>query len=127
MWNEVFNLALKNGLWAVLFLGLFIFVIKDSSAREKKYQQTIKDLTEHLGVVKEIKDDVDEIKNIVLQKNIAKSNKKTSKKSTRVAFLEQKPENMIVDLTDVEIKKTKSHIKKDDVAKNNLVGERDEK
>ena len=57
MWNEILNLAIKNGLWAVLFLGLFIFVIKDSSSREKKYQQTIKDLTTHLGIVKEIKED----------------------------------------------------------------------
>ena len=73
MWEEILNLAIKNGLWAVLFMGLFVFVIKDSSNREKKYQETIKDLTEHLGVVKMIKDDVDDIKTIVYK------NKKTNK------------------------------------------------
>ena len=65
MWEEVLNLAIKNGLWAVLFMALFIFVIKDSTNREKKYQETISNLTEHLGVVKMIKEDVDDIKSIV--------------------------------------------------------------
>ena len=87
MWNEILNLAIKNGLWAVLFLGLFIFVIKDSSNREKKYQQTIKDLTGHLGIVKDIKQDVDEIKNIVFwekkQLKTAKKSSKTSKNSSK--------------------------------------------
>ena len=100
MWNEILNLAIKNGLWAVLFLGLFIFVIKDSSSREKKYQQTIKDLTGHLGIVKDIKEDVDEIKNIVFldkkYKNIAKNSKniqKNSKKSQKVAEKATKNKN----------------------------------
>lgn len=80
MWNEIVNLAIKNGLWAVLFLGLFIFVIRDSTSREKKYQQTIKDLTSHLGIVKEIKEDVDDIKDIVFKnKNSSKNRKKSIK------------------------------------------------
>ncbi|MGN1213214.1 MAG: BhlA/UviB family holin-like peptide [Christensenellales bacterium] len=76
MWEEVLNLAIKNGLWAVLFMALFIFVIKDSTNREKKYQETISNLTEHLGVVKMIKEDVDDIKSIVY-----KGKKSTSKNS----------------------------------------------
>ena len=83
MWNEIFNLAIKNGLWAALFTGLLIFVMKDSAKREQKYQQTIKDLTEHLGVVKAIKDDVDEIKNLVY-------NAKNTKKSQKKEVLKQK-------------------------------------
>lgn len=77
MWNEIFNLAIKNGLWAALFTGLLIFVMKDSAKREQKYQQTIKDLTDHLGVVKDIREDVDEIKNLVFS---AKKQKKAQKK-----------------------------------------------
>lgn len=69
MWQNVFDLAIKNGLWAVLFLGLLIFVLKDSKQRENKYQQTIKDLTEHLGVVREIKKEVEEVKEVVFKKN----------------------------------------------------------
>ena len=80
MWEEVLNLAIKNGLWAVLFMALFIFVIKDSATREKKYQETISNLTEHLGVVKMIKEDVDDIKSIVYKTDKSKSKK--SKKTT---------------------------------------------
>ncbi|HAJ77699.1 MAG TPA: hypothetical protein DCO89_01345 [Clostridiales bacterium] len=93
MWNEILNLAIKNGLWAVLFLGLFIFVIKDSNNREKKYQQTIRDLTSHLGIVKEIKEDVDEIKCIVF--NTKKTDTKI-KKSKKIATKVQK-NNQIVE------------------------------
>ena len=78
MWEEVLNLAIKNGLWAVLFMALFIFVIRDSTNREKKYQETISNLTEHLGVVKMIKEDVDDIKSIVY-----KGKKSTSKNSDK--------------------------------------------
>ena len=37
MWEEIFNLALNNGLWAVLFLMLLVYVLKDSKSRESKY------------------------------------------------------------------------------------------
>lgn len=79
MWNELFDLAIKNGIWAVLFTGLFIFVITDTSKRERKYQQTIKDLTSHLGIVKDIKEDVDEIKEYVYDKTNKKSKQKNLK------------------------------------------------
>ena len=80
MWNELYDLAIKNGIWAVLFMGLFIFVIKDTSKREQRYQQTIKDLTSHLGVVKSIKEDVDDIKNVVYNK----ANKKLNQKNIKI-------------------------------------------
>lgn len=67
--EQILDLAIKNGLWAVLFLGLLIFVLKDSKARENKYQQTIKNLTEHLGVVNEIKKEVEQVKDYVFSKN----------------------------------------------------------
>lgn len=82
MWNEILNLAIKNGLWAVLFLGLFIFVIKDSSNREKKYQSIIEELTTHLGVVNQIKKEVDNIKDIVLKPKNSK-HKSTAKPATK--------------------------------------------
>lgn len=69
MWDQILDLAIKNGLWAVLFLGLFIFVLKDSKQRENKYQQTIKDLTKHLGVVNDIKKEVEEVKEVVFKKS----------------------------------------------------------
>ena len=83
MWDEIFDLALKNGLWAVLFMGLLIFVIKDSTRREQKYQQTIKDLIDHLGIIQEIKKDIDVIKSYV-------NTTKKPKNSQKNEDLEQK-------------------------------------
>lgn len=65
MFNEVVNLALKNGLWAVLFLFLLIYVLKDASNREKKYQNTIEKLNEHLKTVNEIKTEVGQIIEVI--------------------------------------------------------------
>ena len=80
MWADILDLAIKNGLWAVLFLGLLIFVLKDSKQRERKYQQTIKDLMEHLGIVKEIKKEVEEVKEVVfLKRKVKKQDKQESK------------------------------------------------
>lgn len=63
MWEEIINLAVSNGIWAVLFLMLLVFQLKDSKTREQKYQKTIENLGDSLQVVKEVKEDVEEIKN----------------------------------------------------------------
>jgi len=62
MWEEILNLAIQNGLWAVLFLGLLIYQLRDSRNRETKYQNTIEKLNFHLDVVKDIKTDTENIK-----------------------------------------------------------------
>lgn len=62
MWEQIFNLAISNGLFAVLFLGLFIYQLKDSRSREQKYQETIEKLGNSLEIVKHVKEDVEEIK-----------------------------------------------------------------
>lgn len=66
MWEEIFNLALSNGIWSAMFLGLLIYQLKDSNRREKKYQETISKLNEHLGAVSEIKEEVKEIRQAVM-------------------------------------------------------------
>ena len=65
MWEEVFKLALSNGIWAVMFVGLLIFQLKDSAKREKKYQDTISKLNQHLDVVEDIKEELKEIRHII--------------------------------------------------------------
>lgn len=62
MWEKIFNLAISNGIWAVLFLILLFFQLKDSKKREEKYQKTIENLGASLTVVTEIKEDVEDIK-----------------------------------------------------------------
>lgn len=65
MWEEVFKLALSNGIWAVMFVGLLIFQLKDSAKRERKYQETISKLNQHLDAVEDIKEELKEIRQII--------------------------------------------------------------
>ena len=62
MWESVIETVVANGAWAVLFCLLLIFELKDSRKREQKYQDTISTLGEKLGVVREVAEDVKEIK-----------------------------------------------------------------
>lgn len=50
------------------FLGMLVYQLKDSAAREKKYQETIQKLTKHLEVLNDLQEDVNEIKDAVLFK-----------------------------------------------------------
>ena len=65
MWEQIWETAINSGLWAMLFVALFIMQIKDSKAREEKYQNLINTLAEKLEIVEIIKDDIEEIKEIV--------------------------------------------------------------
>lgn len=66
MWNDIINIAISNGIFAALFVSLLVYALKDSNAREKKYQKTIDNLANKLGVVEEIKQDVKDVKNLIL-------------------------------------------------------------
>ncbi len=65
MWEQIWEAAINSGLWAMLFVALFVLQIKDSKAREEKYQNLINTLAEKLEIVEIIKDDIEEIKEIV--------------------------------------------------------------
>ncbi len=62
MWDEVLELAMTNGIWALLFCSLLVFELKDSRSREKKYQNTIEKLSNGLDCMHEIGDDIQEIR-----------------------------------------------------------------
>ena len=66
MWQSLLELALTNGIWSALFVGLLIYQLKDSSKREKKYQDTIQKLNSHLDAVQDIKEEIKEIRSVVL-------------------------------------------------------------
>ena len=66
MWKEILELALTNGIWSALFVGLLIFQLKDSAKREKKYQDTIQKLSSHLDTVNDIKEEIKEIRTEIL-------------------------------------------------------------
>ena len=68
-WEEILQIAISNGIWAVLFVALLIYQLKDSAQREVKYQQTIEVLTQKYAVVEDIKQDIDEIKISLLKRD----------------------------------------------------------
>ncbi len=84
MWQEIFNLAVNNGLWAVLFLVLLFYVLKDSRAREKKYQETIDRLGTSIQTVEEIKEDVQEIKDIIHTQSTKDGKKGQGEKNEKI-------------------------------------------
>jgi hypothetical protein len=62
MWESILSSALANGLWAALFVGLMLYVLRDTAKREKNYreierasQESISSLSESLRVVNDIK------------------------------------------------------------------------
>lgn len=65
LWNEIFELALANGLWAVLFLWLFFYQIKDSRKREEKFMAIIDSLADSLEVVHSLDLKMDNIKRLL--------------------------------------------------------------
>ena len=68
MWEQIVNLAISNGLFAVLFLGLLIYQLRDSRSREQRYQETIVRLGNALEIVQSVKEDVEDIKEILNSK-----------------------------------------------------------
>ena len=60
--DEIISLIVANGIFAVLFCGLLIYELKDSRARESKYMQTIRTLSDRLELLSAVKTDTGEIK-----------------------------------------------------------------
>lgn len=84
MWEEILNLAISNGIWAVLFLLLLIYQLKDSREREVKYQKTISSLSGSLSEVNKVHELVLQTHEVVktLDGNVKKLLTKKPKKTT---------------------------------------------
>lgn len=54
MIEQIIQLAIGNGLWAVLFVILFLYQIRDGNKREKKYISIIDTLSQNLAVIKKV-------------------------------------------------------------------------
>ena len=62
MWEDILNIVISNGIFATLFVGLLLYLLKDSSKRENKYTDTINSLNENLNTALDIGEKVDEVK-----------------------------------------------------------------
>lgn len=61
--EELLKAALSQGLGYGLFVFLFIYVLKTTGDREKKYQDLLDKLTDKFNIVEVIEKDVQYIKN----------------------------------------------------------------
>lgn len=59
---DVLQLAASQGLWAVLFVALLFYVLKENSQREQNFQEIILALTEKLDTLESIREDLVEIR-----------------------------------------------------------------
>ena len=60
--NEVISTVVANGIWAMLFVFLLVFELRDSRKRESRYTLTIRELSDRLSAVNDIKIDSEDIK-----------------------------------------------------------------
>ncbi len=65
IWNDIISIIISNGVFAILFVWLFWVQLKDGREREDKYQKTIEDLTVHLQILEDVRDDLGEIKQLL--------------------------------------------------------------
>lgn len=69
MESELIKLASSQGIWVALSVALIFYILKaqekrdmKQEEREEKYQRIIKNLTDKLSIIDNIKNDVKEIK-----------------------------------------------------------------
>ncbi len=65
IWNDILSIVVSNGIFAILFVWLFWYQLKDSTKRENKYQETIGQLTAHLKILEDVKQDLTDIKDFL--------------------------------------------------------------
>jgi len=65
MWQDILNIVISNGIFAVLFVLLLGYLLKDSAKREQKYTNFIEYINKNLTQALDLKKDTDEIKQSV--------------------------------------------------------------
>ena len=63
--NELLSLDITQISYGALFVWLLFDTNKKNEAREKKYQDIIDNLSVNIGVINDVKEDVEEIKDII--------------------------------------------------------------
>ena len=74
--TTVLNVAVSQGIWAVLAVFLLIYIVKSNEQRdtkqeerEKNYQTVIESLTEKFQILNQVQSDLKEIKDNLFNKN----------------------------------------------------------
>ena len=76
METTVMNVAVSQGIWAVLAVFLLIYIVKSNEQRdtkqeerEKNYQTVIESFTEKFQILNQVQSDLKEIKDNLFNKN----------------------------------------------------------
>ena len=76
METTVMNVAVSQGIWAVLAVFLLIYIVKSNEQRdtkqeerEKNYKTVIESLTEKFQILNQVQSDLKEIKDNLFNKN----------------------------------------------------------
>ena len=76
METTVMNVAVSQGIWAVLAVFLLIYIVESNEQRdtkqeerEKNYQTVIESLTEKFQILNQVQSDLKEIKDNLFNKN----------------------------------------------------------
>ncbi len=69
LWKEILSIIVSNGVFAILFVWLFYYQLRDSAKREAKYQQTIEKLTSNLQILENVRQDISDIKEFLKEEN----------------------------------------------------------
>jgi len=76
METTVMNVAVSQGIWAVLAVFLLIYIVRSNEQRdtkqeerEKNYQTVIESLTEKFQILNQVQSDLKEIKDNLFNKN----------------------------------------------------------
>ena len=76
METTVMNVAVSQGIWAVLAVFLLIYIVKSNEQRdtkqeerEKNYQTVIESLTEKFQILNQVQSDLKELKDNLFNKN----------------------------------------------------------
>lgn len=73
--ENLIEIAISNGIFAVLFVYLLFYTLKDSRAREDKYLDVIDKLSQQFEILEEVQQDVQEIKNVISGENPKKDDR----------------------------------------------------
>ena len=64
-WTELISSVVSNGIFAMLFVYLLFYQLKDSQKREQAYRKTIQELSTHLIILEQVREEVSELKSML--------------------------------------------------------------
>jgi len=63
MEQDIMKMAASQGLWAVLFVALLFWVLRENAKREENYQKLLQDLIDKFEILEDVKNEVGKISN----------------------------------------------------------------